>query len=242
MSSFGLGGSSMSVQDGWQDVLATGISDVNWAIGSYGAPTELKNWNYNAGVPQKSYAPATVNTLYGLSDETWGLGRKFVAEKSSNGVPVSGVLLMVRQLSGGASWRQQYNGNYFDNSNPMIAGIALVNCSNLKNMPVDSSKSYKFALWARTADESDNVSYTLELLNRYHVVVASQAFTPNKTGITRVEATLPSGNGWVTARLHKTSGNTEQRNDKLWIYGWSLTEDSLTNYTDIPAPQSLVYI
>lgn len=120
--------------------------------------------------------------------------------------------------------------------------LDLINMSGLYNMSIDSTKTYKFAIWLRTAPLSVDCNYTLELLDKDHVVVATATGTPNSYSITKIQASLASGYSFITARLRKTSVNTEMRNDAVWMYGCALTEETLTYYTDIPQVSSYLYI
>jgi hypothetical protein len=120
-------------------------------------------------------------------------------------------------------------------------GFSLVQCSHLNNMAIDSTKTYKLAVWLKAGANSGIVNYTFEALDANHRVVAS---TTGNVGqdLTKLEVTVPSGNSYITGRLRKTSANSEGYIDKLLFYDLTLTETSLASYLDVPANTALVYI
>lgn len=209
-------------------------------------PEQLGYWNLNGSTQQVGYNPA--GSKEGYIDRTWGVDRNFVSAYLSTPnvagltAPTNAVNFRMQMISGGVQPNFTNPAGEILARQSVVIGLSLLKMSNFKNTPLDSTKTYKYAVWAKTARFSPDVSWTLDLLDSNHAVITSAAFSPSKTGVTKVECSLSSGYSYVTARIRKTSGNTEKRDDKLWIYGWACTEDSLTNYTDIPAPNSLVYI
>lgn len=123
----------------------------------------------------------------------------------------------------------------------IVGGMTLVKMSGLNNMPIDSTKSYKLAVWLQASNDSQTVNYTFEALDENHAVIASTTGNAGST-VGKLEVSIPTGHNFVTGRLRKTSANTENIDNSVTLYKTTLTETSLNSYLDLPAVSSYLYI
>ena len=204
-------------------------------------------WTDVLGVRTKNAAFST-NNVIGLSDKQWGVEKRLVAEHStpttspffdmSNSLKIT----IIENESSSGTNPTTYSNELFGRDYVAVGGLSLVKYSNLDNMPVLDTDAHIFSLWVRTARNSQDVSYTLDILDEDHNIIVSDVNTVTKIGETKFECNIPSGYSFLTPRLRKTSANSEKRDDKLWVFGYALTQQSYDSYLDLPTPTSYVYI